>query len=224
MRSERRSGALQPKIQRNGFFWTRRPRDSPAEWDVCIPDRNRVVDSGGLQLEQFMMRDFRRSTRCCWSLPREIAERPVLVTFNGKTFDWPFARKSLPDDAGAYGCRSSRRTGFATSGTSRVEAAARFGAAVELERHVLDAPRLGWHREDDVPSSLTRNFIFDYLRGRSALPLAGVVRHNGMDLRGLAACSENSIPCWIASSRKKQKDWTVWIVTIPGAPRRRPQG
>jgi hypothetical protein len=30
-------------------------------------------------------------------------------------------------------------------------------------------------------------FYFDYLRGRSPLPLAGVVRHNAMDLRGLAA-------------------------------------
>jgi uncharacterized protein len=58
---------------------------------------------------------------------------------------------------------------------------------VELERHVLDAPRLGWHREDDVPSSLIPQFYFDYLRGGSPGPLAGVVRHNRMDLRGLAA-------------------------------------
>jgi hypothetical protein len=58
---------------------------------------------------------------------------------------------------------------------------------VELERHVLDAPRLGWNREDDVPSSLIPQFYFDYLRGGSPGPLAGVVRHNRMDLRGLAA-------------------------------------
>ena len=58
---------------------------------------------------------------------------------------------------------------------------------VELERHVLDAARMGWTREDDVPSSMIPQFYFNYLRGRSPLPLAGVVRHNGMDLRGLAA-------------------------------------
>jgi uncharacterized protein len=58
---------------------------------------------------------------------------------------------------------------------------------VELERQVLDAPRLGWHRENDVPSSLIPQFYFDYLRGGSPAPLAGVVRHNRMDLRGLAA-------------------------------------
>src|SRR5881296_1535167 len=58
---------------------------------------------------------------------------------------------------------------------------------VELERQVLDAPRLGWHRDDDVPSALIPQFYFDYLRGGPVEPLAGVVRHNQMDLRGLAA-------------------------------------
>jgi len=52
---------------------------------------------------------------------------------------------------------------------------------------VLDASRLGWHRNDDVPSALIPQFYFDYLRGGAAHPLAGVVKHNQMDLRGLAA-------------------------------------
>jgi tetratricopeptide (TPR) repeat protein len=58
---------------------------------------------------------------------------------------------------------------------------------VELERHVLDAERLGWHRGDDVVSSMIPQFYFDYLRGGTADPLASVVKHNQMDLRGLAA-------------------------------------
>jgi uncharacterized protein len=66
---------------------------------------------------------------------------------------------------------------------------------VELERHVLDPAKLGWTREDDVPSSLIPQFYFDYLRGGPASPLAGVVRHNQMDLRGLAAlfCKINTM-------------------------------
>src|SRR5260370_30559241 len=58
---------------------------------------------------------------------------------------------------------------------------------VERERHVLDASRLGWHRENDVPSAVIPQFYFDYLRGGPCEPLVGVVRHNQMDLRGLAA-------------------------------------
>ena len=49
------------------------------------------------------------------------------------------------------------------------------------------AERLGWHRGDDVASALIPQFYFDYLRGGTGNPLAGVVKHNQMDLRGLAA-------------------------------------
>jgi uncharacterized protein len=58
---------------------------------------------------------------------------------------------------------------------------------VDLERHVLGAERLGWQRDDDVPSALVPQFYFDFLRGGSPAPLLGVVRHNQLDLRGLAA-------------------------------------
>ena len=46
-------------------------------------------DSGGLQVEQFFMRDFADEHSVLYELAERIAERPVLVTFNGKTFDWP---------------------------------------------------------------------------------------------------------------------------------------
>jgi len=46
---------------------------------------------------------------------------------------------------------------------------------------------LGWTRKDDVSTALIPQLYFDYLRGGPPGPLAGVVRHNQMDLRGLAA-------------------------------------
>jgi uncharacterized protein YprB with RNaseH-like and TPR domain len=45
-------------------------------------------DAGGLQVEQFFMRDFSEEHPLLHELAR-IAKRPVLVTFNGKSFDWP---------------------------------------------------------------------------------------------------------------------------------------
>jgi hypothetical protein len=61
---------------------------------------------------------------------------------------------------------------------------------MELERRVLDPQKLGWHRRDDVASALIPQYYFDYLRGGAADPLASVVKHNQMDLRGLAALFE----------------------------------
>src|SRR5438132_1034589 len=152
-------------------------------------------DSGGLQLEQFMMRDFSEEHSVLLELAARIAERPVLVTFNGKTFDWPLLESRylmtrcirVPELAAHLDfLHPARAVWKLRLGSVRL---------VELERHVLDAPRLGWHRENDVSSALIPQFYFDYLRGGPAEPLAGVVRHNQMDLRGLAAlfCKMNEL-------------------------------
>ncbi len=144
-------------------------------------------DAGGLQIEQFFMRDFSEEHSLLHELAARLEDRPVLVTFNGKSFDWPLLE--------------NRFTMTRTISTPRLAAhldllhparalwKLRLGSVrlTELERCVLDAPRLGWHREEDIASALIPQFYFDYLRGGSSEPLVGVVRHNQMDLRGLAA-------------------------------------
>src|SRR5258705_1796126 len=46
-------------------------------------------DAGALQVEQFFMRDFGEEHAILHEVAAHLAERPVLVTFNGKSFDWP---------------------------------------------------------------------------------------------------------------------------------------
>jgi uncharacterized protein YprB with RNaseH-like and TPR domain len=144
-------------------------------------------DAGALQVEQLFMRDFSEEYSLLHELAARIAERPVLVTFNGKTFDWPLL------DSRFTMTRTISTPGLAAHldllHPARALWKLRLGSVrlVDLERHVLDAPRLGWHREDDIASSLIPQYYFDYLRGGPADPLVGVLRHNQMDLRGLAA-------------------------------------
>jgi len=144
-------------------------------------------DAGGLQVEQLMMRDFAEEHSVLHELAQRVAERPVLVTFNGKTFDWPLLEnrftmtRSIPLPRLAAHLdllHPARALWKLRLGSVRLS---------DLERKVLDPARLGWSRDDDVPSSLIPQFYFDYLRGGLPGPLAGVVRHNQMDLRGLAA-------------------------------------
>src|SRR6266481_2583201 len=152
-------------------------------------------DAGGLQVEQFFMRDFAEEHSLLQELSARAAERPVLVTFNGKSFDWPLLENRFTMT------RSIAVPKLATHldllHPARALWKLRLGSVrlVELERQVLDAPRLGWHRENDISSALIPQFYFDYLRGGPAEPLAAVVRHNQMDLRGLAAlfCKINEL-------------------------------
>src|SRR6266550_4564460 len=155
-----------------------------AWWDAC-----------GLQVEQFFMRDFAEEHSLLHELSHRIAERPVLVTFNGKSFDWPLLENRFTMTRSIAVPKLAAHLDLLHP--ARALWKPRLGSVrlVELERHVIDAPRLGWHRENDVASALIPQYYFDYLRGGPAEPLAGVVRHNQMDLRGLAAlfCKVNEL-------------------------------
>ena len=144
-------------------------------------------DAGALQVEQFFMRDFGEEHAILHEVAARIAERPVLVTFNGKAFDWPLLENRFTMTRSIAVPRLAAHLDLLHP--ARALWKLRLGSVrlVELERHVLDAARLGWHRQDDVLAALIPQHYFDYLRGGPAEPLAAVVRHNQMDLRGLAA-------------------------------------
>lgn len=139
-------------------------------------------DAGGLEVEQFFMRDHSEEHSVLLALRERLAERPVLVTFNGKSFDWPLletrfrmTRAITPRKPLAHLdlLHPARQLWRLRLGTARLP---------ELEKHVL-----GWQRGADVQSELIPQIYFDFLRGGPAEPLLPIFRHNQMDLRGLAA-------------------------------------
>jgi uncharacterized protein YprB with RNaseH-like and TPR domain len=144
-------------------------------------------DAGALQVEQFFMRDFGEEHAILHEVAARIAERPVLVTFNGKAFDWPLLENRFTMTRSIAVPRLAAHLDLLHP--ARALWKLRLGSVrlVELEQHVLDAARLGWHRQDDLLAAQIPQHYFDYLRGGPAEPLAAVVRHNQMDLRGLAA-------------------------------------
>jgi uncharacterized protein len=139
-------------------------------------------DAGGLEVEQFFMREQSEEHSLLVALAERIGERPVLVTFNGKSFDWPLletryriTRSIKPPALRAHidFLHPARNLWRLRLGSVRL---------AELEKHVL-----GWNRGPDVISELIPQIYFDYLRGGPPEPLVPVFHHNQMDLRGLAA-------------------------------------
>src|SRR5580700_130567 len=138
-------------------------------------------DAGGLQIEQFFMRELNEEHAVLLTLAERMASRPVLVTFNGKSFDWPLletryrmTRTIKP---------SAPHTHLDFLHPARNLWRIRLGSVrlAELEKHVL-----GWNRGADLISEMIPQFYFDYLRGGPPEPLLQVFLHNQMDLRGLA--------------------------------------
>jgi len=139
-------------------------------------------DGGGLEIEQFFMREYSEERSLLFALRERMAERPVLVTFNGKSFDWPLLETRY---------RMSRKISVPTPRAhldflhpARNLWRLRLGSVrlSELERHVL-----GWDRGADLLSGMIPQIYFEYLRGGSPDRLVPVLNHNQMDLRGLAA-------------------------------------
>ncbi|MGH9859604.1 MAG: ribonuclease H-like domain-containing protein, partial [Candidatus Acidiferrales bacterium] len=146
-------------------------------------------DGGGLQVEQYFLRDYADEHSMLLALAARLAERPVLVTFNGKSFDWPLLDTRyrmtrcirVPEPAAHLDLlHPARRLWRLQLGSVRLS---------ELERNVLGAAssQVNWDRGSDVRSDMIPQLYFNYLRGGSPVPLLDVLRHNQMDLRGLAA-------------------------------------
>ncbi len=139
-------------------------------------------DAGGLEVEQLFMRDYSDEHSLLAALAERISERPVLVTFNGKSFDWPLleTRYRMTRSIRAPKLRAhldflhpARNLWRLRIGSTRL---------AELELKVL-----GWNRGSDLNSWLIPQLYFDYLRGGPPEPLLPIFHHNQMDLRGLAA-------------------------------------
>ena len=144
-------------------------------------------DAGGLQVEQLLLRDFSEEHSVLHELAQRIAERPALITFNGKTFDWPLLENRFTMTRSIPAPRLAGHLDLLHPARALWKFRLRSVRLSELVRDVLDPVRLGWTRDGDIRSADIPQFYFDYLRGGPPGPLAGVVRHNQMDLRGLAA-------------------------------------
>jgi uncharacterized protein len=145
-------------------------------------------DAGGLEVEQFFMRDHSEEHSLLVALAERMAQRRVLVTFNGKSFDWPLLETRfrmtrairLPEPRAHLDfLHPSRNLWRLRLGSVRL---------AELERHVL-----GWNRGADVMSELIPTIYFEFLRGGSPEPLIPIFHHNQMDLRGLAGLAAHVI-------------------------------
>jgi len=138
-------------------------------------------EGGGLEVEQLFMREYSEEPSLLEALAERLAERPVLVTFNGKSFDWPLLEtryrmtRSIPPPtprAHLDFLHPARNIWRLRLGSVRLS---------QLERHVL-----GWDRGADLDSELIPGIYLDFMRGGNAEALIPVFHHNQMDLRGLA--------------------------------------
>jgi len=133
-------------------------------------------------VEQFFMRDHGEEPSLLLDVLERLDQRRVLVTFNGKSFDWPLLQTrfqmtrigEVPELLAHLDLLHPARRIWRWRLSSV--------ALTQLERHILQ-----FDRGEDIPSETIPQRYFDFLRGGPPEAMAEVFRHNQMDLCGLAA-------------------------------------
>ncbi|MCG0237893.1 MAG: ribonuclease H-like domain-containing protein [Firmicutes bacterium] len=135
---------------------------------------------GGFRIRQFFLRDYPEEPAFLQALAAELSEASALVTFNGKSFDWPvltsrlvLQRQRLPEIPHLDLLYPARRLWREVVASCRL---------VDLEAAVL-----GEHRDGDIPGEQIPRLYFEYLRTGAAAPLEPVLAHNRLDILSLVA-------------------------------------
>jgi uncharacterized protein len=135
-------------------------------------------------VEQHFLRDLHEEPSMLADINDTLRDHAVLVTFNGRGFDWPMITtrlilhgfRDLPELPHWDLLTSSRRVW-----RNRL----RDCSLGSLERRILNIQRYG-----DVPGYMIPDLYFDYLRTRDARPLKPVFSHNQEDIVSLARLAD----------------------------------
>ena len=133
-----------------------------------------------LHLEQLLLRNFGDEPAMLERLLQRLTTASCVVTYNGKSFDWPLLRSR---------CVMHRFDAPVFPHIDLLHCARRvFGRRnMPLRLTGLETEIMGFIREDDIPGADIPATYFRFLRGASIDTLTAVVTHNAHDILAMVA-------------------------------------
>jgi hypothetical protein len=140
-----------------------------------------TINNGKIIVHQYLLRDIEEEQAALKATLGHVSgNRPVLVTFNGKSFDVPY----LSDRLAYYGMGTLERIPhFDVLHFSRRKWKDQLPS---LRLTALETEILGVCREGDIPGQMVPEFYETYLRTGNCGPLVPITRHNKQDVISLA--------------------------------------
>ena len=137
-------------------------------------------DNQGFCFRQYFARDYSQEVSILTAFAKRAATIKLLITFNGKSFDWPFLQ-----NRGIAHCVRLRNPSFHLDllhESRRVYSRTLPNCKLQtLERCVC-----GRTREDDIPGSEIPAAYHDFVRTGNANKISLILRHNLHDLLTMA--------------------------------------
>ena len=138
-------------------------------------------DGQGIRLAQYFLQDLDQEPALLWAVGRRVSRAGCLVTYNGRTFDWPLLQTRLI-------MRRVRPAWSVAFHLDLLHIARRIFkprlpdcALQTIEQAVLDL-----HRQEDFPSWMIPGRYFAWLRGADPGLMEPVFAHNRQDVLSMA--------------------------------------
>jgi uncharacterized protein YprB with RNaseH-like and TPR domain len=142
------------------------------------------VEGAALRVRQYFLRDYPEEPALLWALREDLGDRP-LVSFNGRSFDWPLLTTRFRLNRVSHAGRSASDLVPAPRAHLDLLPAARRLWARTLHSHslgTLERHVLGLERGEDLPGWRIPAAWFDWLRDGDGRTLALAFRHNPIDV------------------------------------------
>jgi hypothetical protein len=136
-------------------------------------------EGDGLALAQYFLCDFDQEQALLWAVGQCIRQAGVLVSYNGRSFDWPLLQTRLVLRRAAW--PSPPHLDLLTLARRIFRPRLPDCALQTIEQSVLDL-----HRADDLPGSLIPSRYFAWLRHGDPRALDPVFLHNRQDVLSMA--------------------------------------
>jgi uncharacterized protein len=133
----------------------------------------------GLALAQYFLCDFNQEDALLWAVGQCVREAGALVSYNGRTFDWPLLQTRLLMRRAEW--PSPPHLDLLTLARRIFKPRLPDCALQTIEQAVLDL-----HRADDLPGMLIPGRYFAWLRGGDPHGLDPVFIHNRQDVLSMA--------------------------------------
>lgn len=138
---------------------------------------------------QYLMREPAEERALLWSLLQDLDAHPMLVTFNGKSYDLTVleSRMIICRHLDRETCRLKLRPHLDLTHLSRNLHRGRWP---DTRLGTLERELLEFHRQDDLPGALVPSTWFHFLRTGDAAALARAVTHNLHDVWSMVVLAD----------------------------------
>ncbi len=133
-------------------------------------------------IKQFFLIDFPDEPATLQALNQLLSNFNGIVSFNGKSFDWPLLQTRFIYHRIASALSEPQHLDLLHAARRIWKRRLTDCTLSNIENEILQV-----HRQEDIPSYLIPQLYFEYLRSRDAVPLKQVFYHNEMDILSLVA-------------------------------------